>query len=282
MTEYHILNLGAGVQSTTLYLLSMEGRIPRFDAAIFADTQDETKATYKHLEWLKSLNGPPILVRSKGRLSADLIRGQNSTGGRFGCSIPAFVKLDGDRGQVRRQCTKEYKIVVIERAIRREVVGLAPGRRLPNGVSVVQYIGVSWDERTRADDIEFSRFRDRRGWVVRFPLLTMNGEMQAGWTRQYCESDYLPKRVPHVVPRSACKECPFRTDSTWLDIKAQPDEWADVVQIDRALREPGRIVNRDLDGTLYLHGSCKPIDEIEFRNEHQLGFVLECEGGCGL
>ncbi len=39
MHEYHILNLGAGVQSTTVYLLNHAGVIvPRFDYAIFADT----------------------------------------------------------------------------------------------------------------------------------------------------------------------------------------------------------------------------------------------------
>ncbi len=37
MAEYHVLNLGAGVQSTALYLLAREGRIP-CDVAIFADT----------------------------------------------------------------------------------------------------------------------------------------------------------------------------------------------------------------------------------------------------
>lgn len=41
MREFHILNLGAGVQSTALYLMSMRGEAPKFDCAIFADTQEE-------------------------------------------------------------------------------------------------------------------------------------------------------------------------------------------------------------------------------------------------
>ena len=36
----HVLSLGAGVQSTAVYLLAMEGEI-HLDAAIFADTGDE-------------------------------------------------------------------------------------------------------------------------------------------------------------------------------------------------------------------------------------------------
>ena len=46
MREYHILNLGAGVQSTTLYLMGMRGELEHdFDVAIFADPQDEPQET---------------------------------------------------------------------------------------------------------------------------------------------------------------------------------------------------------------------------------------------
>jgi hypothetical protein len=50
MREVHILNLGADVQSTTLYLMACAGEI-HFDVAIFADTQDEPQVVYRHLEW---------------------------------------------------------------------------------------------------------------------------------------------------------------------------------------------------------------------------------------
>jgi len=66
-----VLNLGAGVQSTALYLLSMEGsepEVPKFDYAIFADTQEEPESVYRHVEWLQSLGGPPIHVVTAGRL----------------------------------------------------------------------------------------------------------------------------------------------------------------------------------------------------------------------
>ena len=50
----HILNLGAGVQSTALYLMSLDGEVQKFDAAIFADTQEEPEDVYRHLEWMES------------------------------------------------------------------------------------------------------------------------------------------------------------------------------------------------------------------------------------
>ncbi len=108
MKEFHILNLGAGVQSTALYLMMFLGmvirgeidgpawalliiaamsdetklfhaRLPRIDFAIFADTQDEPTSVYMHLVWLQSLGGPPILVRSAGKLSDDLMTGTRRT-----------------------------------------------------------------------------------------------------------------------------------------------------------------------------------------------------------
>src|SRR5437016_5540953 len=89
---HRILNLGAGVQSTTVYLMYLRGEIhPAIEAAVFADTGEEPASIYAHLEWLKSLGGPPIVVRSTGsRLGEDLKHGQNATGQRF-ASIPAFT-----------------------------------------------------------------------------------------------------------------------------------------------------------------------------------------------
>ena len=63
MSEHHFLNLGAGVQSTALFLMSIDGDeplVPRYDAAIFADVQEEPDDVYKHLDWLDAQGGPPI------------------------------------------------------------------------------------------------------------------------------------------------------------------------------------------------------------------------------
>lgn len=301
MTEYHVLNLGAGVQSTTLYLLSIEGRIQKFDAAIFADTQDEPGAeerrrglpdppesVYGHLDWLDTLGGPPILRRTRGCLSADLMRGENSTGQRF-ATIPAFTNSveGGNRpGQVRRQCTREYKIRVIEQTIRRDLLGLAPRRPVPKGTVVYQYIGISWDERGRAFDIQ-RRFFDEAGnekprWKVGFPLLTMNGPNAPGWTREGDCAPYLRVHVPHTVYGSSCIHCPYHDDAEWKRVLGMKASGERLIQIDAALRTPGIIVNRNMEEKLYLHRSCLPIDQVVFANSNQLGFAMECEGGCGL
>jgi hypothetical protein len=89
----HVLNLGAGVQSTTLYLMYLRGEIqPAIECAIFADTGEEPRSIYRDLEWLKSLNGPPIITVSIGKLGEDLQNGRNSTGQRFASSFAANAR----------------------------------------------------------------------------------------------------------------------------------------------------------------------------------------------
>src|SRR5260370_38554680 len=148
--ELYVLNLGAGVQSTALYLMFMQGVLtPTINAAIFADTQEEPEDVYEHLQWLHSLNGPPIYTGTAGKLGDDLKHGRNSTGQRF-AAIPAFTTDGVSKGPTRRPCTKEYKIEVIGRVLRREILGLQPGQRVPKGISVTQYVGISLDEAGRA------------------------------------------------------------------------------------------------------------------------------------
>lgn len=52
-----ILSLGAGVQSTTLLLMSRHGDIAPLDGAVFADTGWEPQEVYRHLAWLEQESG---------------------------------------------------------------------------------------------------------------------------------------------------------------------------------------------------------------------------------
>ena len=158
-----ILNLGAGVQSTTLALMGVKNweywsaseplpypQVGLIDLALFADTQGEPKAVYAHLEWLKPICEKwfPIQTLSRGSLSDNLMNGMNQVGRCV--SIPAFTS-DGssDIGITRRQCTTEYKVKVIERYIRREVLGLNLGQPAPRDNGITQLMGLSYDETAR-------------------------------------------------------------------------------------------------------------------------------------
>lgn len=293
-----ILNLGAGVQSTRLHLESRDGIVPWFDASIFADTQEEPAYVYSHLEWLKDCGGPPIIVSTIGSLGEHLMHGVNRWGGsrktvRFS-SIPAFtapdhegrVQLTGcDVGRVRRQCTKDYKVTVVEQAIRRQVLGLKPRQRVPKGILVEQYFGISYEERGRAERIK-KRFADKRWAIPVFPLV------EREVFREECLA-YLKDRVPHPVLRSACTFCPYRRNQEWIDLQRDdPAGFARAVEIDHALRDKTTVANRGLSRSLYLHRKALPLVQIDFeeearkeqgRNGTDLFGLTDCgEGMCGL
>jgi hypothetical protein len=278
MKEFHVLNLGAGVQSTTVYLMVHAGELEiPLDCAVFADTQEEPRAVYKHLDWLRSLGTPPIHVRTAGPLGEHLKSGTNSTGGRF-ASIPAFTAFrEGEpTGLTRRQCTKEYKVQVIERFIRYELLGLQPRQRIPGHVTVHHYFGFSWDEAGRAARARM-RFAQQRWGVPHFPLI--DEQMTRGdclrWLDKY--------GLPHEVPRSACVCCPYKSNAEWRHLRDHdPDGWARAVEIDEALRRPGSVVNRGMDARLYVHRSCVPLQQANLHDDQRTLFDMECEGGCGL
>lgn len=280
-----ILSLGAGVQSTVLALMVKRGDLPPINAAIFADPQEESGATYRHLDWLeKECKGVfPILRRTVGKLGDHLLKGRNSTGGRF-AAIPAFqAEVEGTLlGIGQRQCTKEYKTEVVERCIRREVLGLRPRQRMPKDIQIEQWIGLSYDEPSRVIRVR-ETFATKVKWATpRFPLFEMQME------RRHCIEWLQRYGVPHETPRSACVFCPYKTNAEWRRLKEEdPDGWARAIEIDTGLRREGAVVNRKMNRTLYLHRSCVPLDQADLREKDQrigqsvMSFDTECLGMCG-
>lgn len=286
MNTFKILNLGAGVQSTALYIMSINQdepeHVPAFDCAIMADTQEEPKAVYEHIEWLRSLGGPPIMVATKGKLGDDLISGCDGLGGRY-ASIPAFTMAEGDtkEGRQRRQCTRDYKINVIERVIRR-ICGAGYRRHIPKNVHVNQYIGLSLDEPSRIRKVQ-ARYLDIPWATVHFPLFDMQ------WERADCQS-YLKEKYPdREFVRSACVFCPYHDNSEWIRLRdTDPESWKRAIEVDELLRAPGSRCNKGLGSKLYLHRSCVPLAQAEIDGPesrlaaYQAGLGQDCEGMCGL
>lgn len=274
-----VLSLGCGVQSTLLYLLGME-LAPgfEFDHAVFADPGDEPAPVYRHLKWLQSLKGPPILVRSLGvKLGDQLMKGMNGSGQRF-VSIPCYTKgqADESEGRTRRQCTREFKTDVVERTIKRDILGLKPRQRVPKGVLVTQIMGISFDERHRAGRI-YNRFKHLYWSKPEFPLI------DKAITRAGCKL-LLAGRVPHEVPRSACVYCPFRGNEEWRWLQEHDQAgWQRAVEIDAALRVEGTVCNRKMDKAMYVHRSCVPLPMVDFSEKETIDMfsARDCQGYCG-
>jgi len=274
--DLRTISLGAGVQSTALYLMACEGLIgPLPDAAIFADTGDEGDWTYKHLNWLKENYNHiiPIHTVKYGVLSADSLASRD--GRKRWAAIPFWVrKRDGKKGSslLRRQCTAEYKIRPIEKFIR-ELLGLRKGQHAKGKFKVEQWIGISTDEVQRMKP-------SRSEWVInRWPLID-----DLRKSRQGC-IDWMQKQGYPIPQRSACVFCPFHDDGFWLWIKKEhPKAFAQAIWFDEQIRM-GQL--KDTEEKCYLHKSLTPISEINFDKAKDDGksgrdFANECEGMCGV
>uniref|UniRef100_UPI003F49643B tyrosine-type recombinase/integrase n=1 Tax=Amycolatopsis sp. CA-096443 TaxID=3239919 RepID=UPI003F49643B len=131
------------MQSLTVFLLACEGRIPRFDAALFADTGWEPKQVYAQLDIARRIGGQsgmPVLTVSGGNIRHDTL----NPGARF-VTMPWFVKNpDGSRGMARRQCSvictiSRWLIMALHVVIKEKPVDLR--RQLMEGRASVPRVG---------------------------------------------------------------------------------------------------------------------------------------------
>ncbi len=258
-----VLSLGAGVQSTTLALMAAHGEIGLMpDCAIFADTQDEPAEVYEHLRWLMSGNVLPFPVHvvSVGRLS-DALRAGDET-----ARIPAYI---ADGALKQRQCTRNYKIRPIRRELRR-LLGVGPRGGVQRG-AIESWIGISTDEAIRRKPSGVAFITNRHPLIERF------------FSRADCIA-WLKAHGYPIPPKSRCRYCPYQDNAGWRGCRDKPDEWAEVVGLDRWLREPAQLAR--FRGELFLHKSRQPL-EVADLSEPELPlfggeFAHECEGMCGV
>ena len=247
-----LLSLGAGVQSSVVPLLACHEAIPRFDAAVFADTGWEPQPVYEHLARLRAYaerHGIHVLPVSAGNIRADVLDPEH----RF-VSLPLHVlNPDGTKGLARRQCTSEYKIKPLKAAARR-LLGYPHPQRVPPGVYAQQTIGISTDEFHRAKDSDVAYLRNV------FPLIELN------WTRTD-RQNYLTDNGFANTPKSACTGCPCHSNAAWRHLRdTDPTAWEQAIAFDTAIRHGhprATHARHPPRGQYYLHRSRQPLDQVE-------------------
>jgi hypothetical protein len=271
----HIISLGAGVQSSTLALMAAKGEItPMPDLAVFADTQSEPPSVYRWLDWLETQLPFPVQRVTAGNLGADNLVIKENDGGReySRLTIPIWTRNpDGSATRLpTRNCTIEYKINPIHKFLKE----WASVRRGQKEVSIITWMGISLDEVTRMKPSKVA-------WSEhRFPLI------EAGMRRTDCliwmEENHYPQ-----PPRSSCVFCPFHNNFEWRRLKMEePDEFNKAVEFEKDLQNRSFGRNAALKAIPFLHRSCVPLDQIDFRSAEEMGqlnlFENECEGMCGI
>lgn len=261
-----VLNLGYGVQSSTIALMATEGEIEAPDCAIFADTHAEPVAVYEWIEWLTPRLSFPVIFVSGGDLRQELLDAARGERGAYGRPPVYLRNRDGSAGAVRRQCTGDYKIDPIQSELR-VLLGLKPRQRAPKQPAVEQWIGISTDEIQRAK-------LSSKDWIsVRWPLL------EARMSRDDCLA-WMDKRGYPVPPKSSCTFCPFRSDREWASLA--PVDFDDACGVDRAIRDGMNGIHAK---QLFLHRSLQPLEAVDLRSMEDLGqlsWLDECAGACGL
>jgi len=271
----HIISLGAGVQSSTMALMAACGEIePMPTHAIFADTQAEPASVYRWLDGLRKLLPFPVISATYGDLAGDALKLRRSkkSGNLYSkAMIPIFMKKpDGTKGILPRRCTRDYKIHVVERELRK-ILGVRSVRY--KSPLITSWIGISYDE---ADRMKESRL----SWILNwYPLV------ERRITREDCLAWMEHHGYPRP-PRSACVFCPYHSDAEWVRLQTEePEEFAKAVEWERAHT---KIVAADeiTTGIPFLHDSLVPLDQVKFEPEKASRkinqFRNECEGMCGV
>lgn len=267
--DFTYLSLGAGVQSSALLLCAEKGLydVPRPEICWFADTMCEPPHVYAWLDRLRELSSIPIKTVSAGDLKDVTLNG--IPGQKDFVSLPVYgLNPDNSKTLLRRQCTRQFKLDPIRKAVRTHL-GYKPRQHVKESVRAL--IGISLEEAIRMKP-SWDKWTTNSYPLVDARLRRSDCHrllQEHGWS------------VDGMPGRSACTFCPFHSDREFAELKKDPEVWADIVAFDQAIRNKSQ---KGAEYPIFLHKSCKPIDEVDFTHGGQTEFDFfggECEGMCG-
>lgn len=234
------------MQSTALALTSCEQvqapvrfpQVPRYDAVIYCDLGNEPVWVIDQVKFIECACqdvGIPFYV-----LQSDLYQDYMDNFGKGRVSGMPFWTLDGEGkpGRIgRRACTVDYKILMIQKFVRYQMLGYRPYQRLRDedvGAHEL-HIGFSKEEANRSFPSRHKMFQNK------YPLIEM------GWERKDTYQ-YNLEQWGLDSKASACMICPFHKNYFFQHLRHNfPADYASVVQFDDMLgqRQPdSQIRNR--------------------------------------
>lgn len=248
--KYRFGSWGLGVQSTFLFVASALGLygLPKLDAIFTADTQWEREESYKIYDfykgWYEDRDIPVV------RVTAGNIR---ELGATEHIHIPFFTETGAP---LQRQCTSEFKIKPVRRAMRKFMGYHQSKAPHPAPGQIEQWMGISWDEwdRMSTSDVKYINHR--------YPLIENH------INRWDCEAALEALGLP-VPIKSACVGCPYRDAANWLEMKTNsPDEFADAVAFDYENRHnPLAERGNSTADQLYVWRGLIPLDQVDWEAE---------------
>lgn len=246
------------MQSTALALMSCEnvkepGKhpiVPIYDLIIFCDLGKEPPWVMKQVEFIKNacVNVGIRFEIIQSPLYQDYL---NNFGKHRVVSIPFWtVNPDGKKGKMMRNCTMDYKIGLIQKYVRWELLGYKKGQRTKEKdiKAHEMHIGFSSEERHRCKENPHKMF------VNCFPLVEMGLERKDNYA-------YIRDVWGLETKASACSFCPFHRNYFFEHLKQNhQEEYEDLIEFDNMLdREQP---NTKIESELYISRSRKRIKEL--------------------
>lgn len=253
-----ILSCGAGMQSTALALMSCENvrtsgkfpLVPVYDLICFCDLGKEPPWVMKQVEFIQNAcqdSGIPFVIL-KSPLYEDYLR---NFGYQRVVSVPFWtVGEDGKKGKMMRNCTLEYKINLIQKYVRWELLGYRKGQHIkPEDLKAHEmHIGFSYEERQRC------RENPHKMFVNVFPLVDMKLERKDNYA-------YIKDVWRLDTKASACSFCPFHRNFFFQHLKETAvQEYKDLVAFDELLEKEQP--NTKITSKLYISRSRKRIKDL--------------------
>lgn len=241
---------GGGVQTIAILTLIAEGRLPKPELAIMANTSRERSSTWRYTDTyarpiLADL-GIPLEIAGHELAAIDLYdKNQHLI-------IPVFTL---DNGKLPTHCSDKWKKRVANKRLRE----LGYGPKKP----IVAWLGMSLDEIERLKDSGLEWVKNHWPLVIDIPLRRHECLLQI-------ERFGLPE-----PPKSACWMCPHLDNEEWQDIKLNdPEDFKRAVEFDYTIRA------NDRQGGVYLHRDTLPLDQADLTVKQKPMPLLECANSC--
>ena len=245
------------MQSTALALMSAENvkkgivhpEVPIYDAIIFCDLNCEPPWVYTQVDFIASVCGQygiPFYILDTFIFEDQARRVQN---GKF-VKIPLWTMSEGKRGKLRRTCTIDYKIVLIQQFVKYNLLGYKKKQRFkPEDIGAHEmHIGFSAEEKRRVSESLHPMF------VNKFPLVDMGLERKDNY-------QYILEEWGLETKASACYICPFHKNYFFGYLRNHhPYEYEALTDFDRILgkKSDSGAVTSDL----YISYSCKRVCDL--------------------
>ena len=258
-----ILSFGAGMQSTALALMSCENAlakakgkdaiyplVPIYDVVIFCDLGLEPIWVTQQADFVKKAceSAGIMYVKLDSPLFDDFI---NNFGKKRTISIPWWtLDENGHKSKFPRFCTIDYKVEVISKYVKWELLGYKKGQRLREEDKKAHelHMGFSYEEKRRCKESPNPMF------INKFPLVEM--EM----TRSVIYA-YILEKWGLDTKASACAFCPFHRNHFFEYLKSNdPITYQKVLQVDKLLEE--NTPSPPTESKLYISRSRKRLLEL--------------------